>query len=174
MRRTTILAVTLVVVVGCTSVNAKDGSTRKTSDTEAIPVSAKGEATTQPDNGKTVTVTYGDNGKTLSLNSGQMLNVVLPVQLGTGQIWRARKGESNVLRLREGYPKVLPGEGKPGARQWMVFSFAPSSTGSEHVELVYGRANTDPRSRFNLTIRVGDDDAGARPAGAELEPQPKK
>lgn len=106
-----------------------------------------------------VKVTINENGKQLDLQKGQLLEVVLPVSLGTGFSWRVSTIPDALLRTK-GQPEIQKSETdgpKTGGTDLQVFRFEAGDAGTAKLELQYARPwekDKPPAKTYSLTIKV--------------------
>ncbi len=103
-----------------------------------------------------VTVTEADNGAAIDINSGEILEVKLPAQLGTGFGWKVASAGKNLAR--KGEPEqVSSGGEKPGGPELQSFKFKAGDKGVSELTLQYAegwKKDVKPLKDFKLTVNV--------------------
>ncbi len=103
-----------------------------------------------------LTVTEADNGTAVDIKSGEILEVRLPAQLGTGFGWKVVSAGKN-LALRGEPEQVSGGGGKPGGPELQSFKFKAGEKGESELTLRYAedwKKDTKPLKDFTLTVNV--------------------
>lgn len=123
----------------------------------AMTVLGENRAMADPD--KTVTITVREKKNELKLCKGDVLEIKLEMQAGTGFSWQVAENAKDVLPLK-GKPTIEKMDnGKPGGTQLQVFRFEAKAPGASDLELHYKRPfekDKPPAKTFKLTIRVVD------------------
>lgn len=103
-----------------------------------------------------VTMTEADNGTAVDIKSGEVLEVRLPAQLGTGFGWKVVSAGTN-LALK-GEPEQVPGgSGKPGGPELQSFKFKAGEKGESELTLQYAedwKKDAKPLKDFKVTVNV--------------------
>jgi predicted secreted protein len=107
--------------------------------------------------GPAVTITEGDNGKTITVNRGDLFEVKLKAQLGTGYGWQ-QKSAPDIIEVK-GAPRqaVTPGKEKDkveaGGFELQVFTYRALKLGKGDISYEY-RQPWNKGARALKTYRV--------------------
>ncbi|MBP7737784.1 MAG: protease inhibitor I42 family protein [Spirochaetes bacterium] len=103
-----------------------------------------------------VTVTEADNGAAIDIKSGEILEVRLPAQLGTGFGWKVLSAGTNLAQ--KGEPEQVSGGGeKPGGPELQSFKFKAGEKGESELTLQYAegwKKDAKPLRDFRVTVNV--------------------
>jgi len=104
------------------------------------------------------TISEADNGREIKVTRGDIIEVRLPAQLGTGYGWRVTSAASRRFELIDGRPKIESSSNvAPGASETEVFRFVARKAGRARLELRYSRPwepNKKALKTFYLTVVV--------------------
>jgi inhibitor of cysteine peptidase len=130
----------MICVCGCTQ------HTRDAADESVVVITASGAATAN---------------ERVTLNTGQVLQVRLPYQSGTGYSWRlASDPGMNPIIWFQGQDRARPQIGRhPGDTVFDVFTLRSVGPGDRTLKFVFDRpweTNVAPARVFNLRVTVKD------------------
>ncbi len=117
------------------------------------PVGGDPSTLTQP---RVTTVTELDNGSTICIKVGEVIEVSLKAQFGTGYRWELVKSNKKRLKLI-GQTVETPPSGQESSPEIQVFRFDARSAGSFYLRLDYVRPwekGVDPLKTFSLRGKV--------------------
>jgi inhibitor of cysteine peptidase len=106
-------------------------------------------------------ISAAENGQTLVVPAGELLELALPENPGTGFAWQLRAADTAHYALRSDTFEGLPGGiGQGGIRHWQ---FATLQPGRDSIELQYRRpweTNQAPARTYTVNLHI-------LPAGSE-------
>jgi inhibitor of cysteine peptidase len=104
-----------------------------------------------------IRLTEGQTGSTVELAAGQMLNITLPTQGGTGFSWDLAGATGAPVRLVRSDTRPAQDRNLPGGPELQSFVFEPIAAGSGDIEFGYRRPwekNTPPARTFVVHVVV--------------------
>ncbi|MDR2982424.1 MAG: protease inhibitor I42 family protein [Puniceicoccales bacterium] len=105
---------------------------------------------------RTVAVTKSTNGGMITLNKGDALTVTLDGNPTTGYRWEYIAGKEAILSL-QGDPQFKPASSAIGSPGEVTFNFKARQSGSQSLELVYGRSfekDQPPLAAYKAKVMV--------------------
>ena len=104
-----------------------------------------------------LTVTDADNGKDIDITSGQILQVKLKSNAGTGYAWTLSGDPAPLKLIKTSTQHSKNTSGKAGAPQMSVFQLQATSAGLTNLTFVYRRSwefNVPPAKTFSIRVNV--------------------
>ena len=103
-----------------------------------------------------VIIDEGNAGSEISVKKGDIFEVRLEVQFGTGFSWSLTELPSSIEPVGEP-EQIKKGEKKPGAYEYQVFRYRALSEGEIELHYVYEQPwekGDPPAERVNFTIKI--------------------